>query len=98
MKEVIRYECEHCADKNYKHKSSAKSHEKKCYANPETKSCRTCKNYIITFETVYDRNHGGDPGSSDYEEECRWCESYEEELTKLKTNCKNYSKGVDNFK
>ena len=50
MIETIMYKCEHCM-KVYKHKSSAKSHEKKCYWNTETKSCMTCRRYIQTNVT-----------------------------------------------
>ena len=42
MKEVTRYQCDYC-DKIYKHKSSARKHERQCFANPATKACRTCK-------------------------------------------------------
>ena len=105
MKEVIRYECEFCNSKNYKHKSSCKSHEKKCYANPKTKSCRTCEHFVKSTETVYDRNHGGDPGSSDYEVETTWCGFFSKYLglgydggIQFKTNCEAYiSSNKDNF-
>jgi len=42
MKEVLMFQCDFC-EKTYKNKSSAKRHEKECFANPITKSCRTCK-------------------------------------------------------
>lgn len=45
MEEVIAYKCEHCGKISLQ-KAYIKQHEKKCYHNPETKSCATCK-YLI---------------------------------------------------
>ena len=45
-KELTMYECEYCKKKRYKNKSSAVRHEKKCFRNPETKSCATCEFYF----------------------------------------------------
>ncbi len=99
---VERYECEYCEKKNYKHKSSAVAHEKQCFANPDTKACRTCKHYEEYEETVYNPHHGGDPGSADYEITCRCCNFHEKNFDsvyfKLTSNCKYYSQGTDNFK
>jgi hypothetical protein len=40
-KEITAYVCEYC-DKVYRSKSGVREHEKKCFANPATKACRTC--------------------------------------------------------
>ena len=48
-------------------------HEELCFANPGTKSCKTCKHSDFIFETVYNPYHGGDPGSTDYEEQRWYC-------------------------
>lgn len=44
MKEIIRYQCEHCHKKAYASKYKARDHEKICFYNPEIKSCATCNN------------------------------------------------------
>ncbi len=99
---VERYECEYCEKKNYKHKSSAVRHEKQCFANPDTKACRTCINYEQWEETVYNPHHGGDPGSTDYEIKRSWCSVHRKNFDavqfRLRSNCVYYSKGEDNFK
>jgi uncharacterized protein YbdZ (MbtH family) len=41
MREITAYNCDHC-NKIYSIKSQCKAHEKKCYYNPETKSCASC--------------------------------------------------------
>ena len=100
MIEVIRYECEYCNKKVYKSKSAAKFHEKKCFANPTTKACQTCKYYCTDYNTVYNPNHGGDPGSTDYDIKFSYCEmkegTFEEELN-YEYNCPLYSHGKKNF-
>lgn len=53
--QVTRYLCEFC-EKEYKHKSSARTHEKICFLNPEVKACRSCKNAEKRLETVYTRS------------------------------------------
>ena len=41
------------------------------------RACQTCGNYHEVYETVYNRYHGGDPGSTDYEVERNWCDAQE---------------------
>ena len=41
MHEVLAYHCDYCS-KVYNTKKQTKQHEKKCYYNPETKSCASC--------------------------------------------------------
>lgn len=41
MKEVKAFKCSYC-DKLYINKNSCRSHEKRCYHNPITKSCVSC--------------------------------------------------------
>ncbi len=106
-KEIIRYQCDYC-NKHYSTKGNANKHQKQCFANPKTRSCRTCKNFFSEMETVYNPNHGGDPGSTDYEVLCFYCSRYEKELNnhelklgvmRFQTNCKLYiASGTDNFK
>lgn len=42
-KEVRKYQCNYCI-KSWVSKSRAVEHEKKCWKNPDTKSCATCYN------------------------------------------------------
>ena len=98
---VLRYGCEHCEAKHYKNKSSCVRHEKKCFANPKAKACRTCKNFERYTETVYNRHHGGNPGSTDYEEGHTCCNAYGKEFDgdfEMKRDCSRYVKYKDNFK
>lgn len=41
MKTIKAYKCDYCK-KVYQFKKSCVSHEKRCYKNPETKSCASC--------------------------------------------------------
>jgi hypothetical protein len=52
MREITVYECEFCNKRKYAYKSSAKKHENKCFWNPETRSCMTCKHYMEPDETT----------------------------------------------
>jgi RNA polymerase subunit RPABC4/transcription elongation factor Spt4 len=38
------------------------------------KACRTCKFLEKDSETVYNPHHGGNPGSTDWEETFFWCD------------------------
>lgn len=58
--QITRYLCEHCLKKTYADKSAAKAHEKRCFWNPEVKSCVSCGN------RGYDPREDGDAG------DC-WC-------------------------
>jgi hypothetical protein len=35
--------------------------------------CNNCKHYYVSQDTVYNPNHGGNPGCNDYEVETMWC-------------------------
>lgn len=50
METITAYKCSHCPNKIYGNKKQTKAHEKKCYHNPDTKSCATCQNFLY--------NHG----------------------------------------
>lgn len=52
MKEIKAYQCDFCK-KYYKHKSSAKRHEKICYYNPNNKACLTCGNFDNLRTTMF---------------------------------------------
>lgn len=41
MREITRYQCEHC-DKHFATAKYTIKHEKNCWANPELKACRSC--------------------------------------------------------
>lgn len=48
MKEIIVYQCDYCG-RYKKTKKSVANHEKRCYWNPETRSCITCL-YMPDYE------------------------------------------------
>ena len=75
MKEVKRYQCDHC-DKVFASKSYTLKHEDICFYNPQTKSCITCKNFIPEIQNnLNDRECSID----------MWPLK-----NKLKTNCNGY--------
>ena len=77
MIEITAYKCEHCEKKILKSKSGMYKHEASCFANPQMRACRSCEHFMRYSETVYNRHHGGNPGSTDYEEEHTCCNAYE---------------------
>lgn len=62
---VTRYKCDYCK-KTYTRSYSAYQHGLGCYYNPKNRTCRTCKYNEEQSYTVYNRHHGGDPGSTDF--------------------------------
>lgn len=104
IEKVIRYKCSHCKTL-YVSKSYANKHEKKCYKNPESKSCITCEHLeIIPYTRVKENTHV----SSIFGTTGRWIMSTDQEiedgdfamqnhcaireckLSPLMTNCKHY--------
>jgi len=92
MKVVKAYQCSYCTFYR-KTKGSVIEHESKCFKNPQNKACASCKNNIIEYETFYNRNHGGDPGSTDYDVAYNYCTQFDIELNNktLKRNCPLHS-------
>jgi len=98
MKEIKAFECDYCR-RYYKHKSSAKRHENRCYYNPENKACVTCGNFITDYETVYVRPQGDQNyGDADYEEQFLICKATGKEFgaekfidrQKFQYHCRNW--------
>lgn len=58
-------------------------HERVCFHNPARRACQTCGNWVEDSDTVYNRYHGGNPGSTDYEDYYKWCEAKEKKLHEL---------------
>ena len=69
------------------------NHEKHCFKNPALKACASCWHNKIDYETIYDPNHGGNPGSSDYDVACNYCDKLDIVLDNktLKMNCNLHS-------
>lgn len=67
------FACEFC-DKIYRHKSSAKKHEEKCFCNPERRACKTCRH----CERAIDDN--GADGDFYQERKFWWCNLFNKEL------------------
>lgn len=97
MKEIKAYQCDYC-DKYYKHKSSAKRHESRCFKNPQSKACLTCGNFITDYETVYVQPHGDQNyGDADYEQKYNYCDytgrsfqDYNGDRQKFQHNCNHW--------
>lgn len=80
MKETVAYKCDHCG-KISEQKSYIKQHEKKCYHNPETKSCASCK-YLMYGS----KENPQKPGY--YDEEFQSCRlGLDVKFRHLKTKC-----------
>jgi len=52
-------------------------HEARCFRNPARKACQTCAHHEMDSETVYNPDHGGNPGSTDYEVQIPYCDADE---------------------
>jgi len=84
-KKIEVYECEYCKKKVLRTKSGMKQHEKKCFWNPETKSCMTCENFL----------NGGHYPTRCYYKIMNIVSEYSdskhyENIKKLQTKCKLY--------
>jgi len=67
MELISAYGCSFCGMSS-RHKSSVKRHERRqCKKNPHRSRCGNCVHLYEDSETFYNRNHNGDPGSTDYE-------------------------------
>lgn len=91
-----------CCKKAYLLKGSASRHEKNCAYNPDNKACATCGHCSYESDTVYNPFHGGDPGSTDYEEYYYWCDQHEKVISqypngKKPEECLSYQKHCINW-
>ena len=73
MKKITAYECEYGCGKYLKTKASIIKHEITCFYNPDRKACQSCGHNTVDSVTIYNPSHGGDPGSTDYEQQIRFC-------------------------
>jgi len=62
-----------CGGKVSTNRKRMVSHEARCFRNPDRRACQTCSNHTTEYETVYNPNHGGDPGSTDYDVKVPYC-------------------------
>jgi hypothetical protein len=99
LKEITAFVCSYC-DKLYRRKSSAIRHEKKCYANPLTKACRTCANAVEDSETVYVKPCGDQEyGDADYDVSYLYCSAKDKVISHpdkpcgFEHNCLCYTQG-----
>ncbi len=51
MKEITAYKCDYC-NKIYNNAKQIKAHEKKCYYNPDTRSCASCGNFCLIIDAI----------------------------------------------
>lgn len=70
------------------------AHELRCFHNPDRRACQTCANYGRYSHTVYNRDHGGNPGSTDYDVWRRYCEADEtmNPANGLRCDCQRWAK------
>ena len=89
MKEVKSFKCEYCS-KYAMSKSYIKSHEKKCFHNPVTKSCVTCWYWSPAMEN---QERDGITVNVVKEMECKKGIPFEKRNNRqiFKTNCPNYA-------
>ena len=71
-RKVIRYICDYC-NKGFWKKSDAAEHEKKCFHNPETRSCLSCKHFYNRIVNI---------GFGDYDNMIKetYCDNYDKHL------------------
>lgn len=100
MNIIQAYQCEFCL-KIYKSKGGCRNHEKRCFANPVMRACRSCKHAIKDSNTVYVRPQGDQNyGDADYEVEIIYCKITEkvlrdqsERIKRFESNCPYYRQG-----
>jgi len=81
MKQVTAWQCEYCNMVSL-YPGNVRRHERKtCQKAPG--ACGTCALFSVVEETVYNPNHGGDPGSTDYERDVPWCDILGELIARL---------------
>ncbi|GAG67661.1 unnamed protein product [marine sediment metagenome] len=93
MKKIKAHQCSYCSFYRISRQPVLK-HEKKCFKNPENKACASCKHNTTDYDTIYNRHHGGDPGSTDYDIAYNYCVELDIVLNNytLKKGCALYSK------
>jgi hypothetical protein len=79
MKIIEAYKCNYC-NKVYQLKKSCQAHERKCYTNPETKSCASCK-FLQQKDYQY---------QTGYYISLMTCLRNHDVTSKLKTACKDF--------
>lgn len=81
------WKCSYC-NMTSMSKSSVLRHERKSCSRH--RACGVCRFFVETTETVYNPNHGGDPGSTDYEMQVWWCDSTDAEIPHKVCNCEKF--------
>ncbi len=100
MNEITAYTCSYCG-RVYKIKSSAVRHEKRCFANPEQKACRTCKHVVKGKEVIHDVSEDGE--KTEYDVSYLYCEvtgallRHPEKFSKFENRCAKYQQGPKLF-
>ncbi len=90
MKVTIAYKCDHCG-KISERKDYIKQHEKKCYHNPKTKSCASCRYLMFGYIENPDK-----PGY--YDEQFQNCKKgLDVKFRQLKTNCGSHKVRPRNY-
>ena len=92
--QVTAYSCQYrCGRKVATKRKAMEEHEARCYHNPLRRACQSCANFTHEMLTVYNPDHGGDPGSTDYDVKVNYCAA-EIDITKtLQCDCPLWSAG-----
>ena len=93
MKIIKAFQCSFCTF-YAKTKKTVSNHENICFKNPKNKACASCKHNTTDYETIYNRFHGGDPGSTDYDVAYNYCTKLDIVLNRhtLRKDCALHSK------
>lgn len=93
MKIIKAHQCSYCSFYRIS-RPPVLTHERNCFKNPANRACASCKYNITDYETIYNRYHGGDPGSTDYDVAYNYCSKLDRVLTDktLRKDCVLYSK------
>lgn len=92
MKSITAFLCDFCPKRRpFKVKSSCVRHEKNCYRNPQTRSCKTCGNFEMVTD-YRDYLQGGEHVQVDFQSPSCKLEILEmsDEPERLRTKCEKW--------
>jgi hypothetical protein len=75
---ITAYKCQFLCKRVRANKSHIIAHEKVCFNNPANRACQTCEYYKEDWDTFYNPDHGGNPGSTDYEVKYKYCSAIDD--------------------
>ena len=93
--QVTAWKCPYCSKTSLSKSSISRHVNHYCKGN---RYCKSCRYFQSDHVTVYNRYHGGEPGSTDYERLEWWCShpDIDKELENLRCNCSQWEKKQEN--